>query len=199
MMDTDDTDGITVPGNSKEIQSSKLPINKVRKTMKNEIFTQLVFIVLFFWVPQFLDLYALPQAAYYIFVFITCFTTLGYLLKMAGFLRKTSHIDGSSKNNVLSFIHELELTLEVYKTAIISGSLLLPIPVAALIMGIKTKGVDRFTDLFLLKLPMETLFLYIAGYLIIAVLIYFITVSWSDKLYGNHIRDLKKLIPQFEA
>jgi hypothetical protein len=199
MMDTDDTTSISIPRDGKEVKSSQLPINKVRKSMKNEIFMQLVIIVIFFAAPQILHFYELPRAAYYIFVFITSVMTLGYLLKMIGFLRKTKQLDGSSKNEVVSFIHELELTLEVYKTAIISGSLLLPIPGAALFMGLKSNGADTFTELFMLQWPTEKLLLYIMGYLVLAILIYFMTVSWSNKLYGKHISDLKKVLKEFEV
>lgn len=132
-------------------------------------------------------------------MFITCLITLGYLAKMSWFLNKSSSLSKNSKETVITFIYDLRLTLEVYKTAIISGSLLLSIAMISLVFGSTKIDEKIFTNLILLNVPNTTLILYAFGYIILAILIYFITVSWSNRLYGVHIKNLEKMLKEFDV
>jgi len=123
---------------------------------------------------------------------------LGYLAKMIWFLRRTSSVGQQTKETILNFIHDIKLTMEVYKTGIIAGSLLLPVSVAAIFMGAEEFGEDRFTEWFLLQMPTSTLLLVILGYLLSGVVIYYITIKWADRLYGIHVRKLEEILKQME-
>lgn len=199
LMDTDSMEDQNIPMMVKELKESNMPIQKIRKTMKSEIITQLICIVVFFIAPLFMKMHTLPKSVYYIFMFITCLITLGYLAKMTWFLKKTSRLTKQSKEVVMHFIFDLKLTLEVYKTAIIAGSLLLPFSMAALLLGAKTNKEDFFTNLFLINISTPTLLLYIFGYLLIALLIYGITIGWTNTLYGKHIQKLEEVLEQFKV
>lgn len=198
-MDAENMDGNQVPTRISDIETSKMPIQKVRKSMKGEIITQLVIIVILFTAPSFLEMHRLPKTVYYILMFITCLITLGYLAKMSWFLNKSSSLSKNSKETVITFIYDLKLTLEVYKTAIISGSLLLSIAMISLVFGSTKIDEKIFTNLILLNVPNTALILYAFGYIILAILIYFITVSWSNRLYGVHIKNLEKMLKEFDV
>ena len=196
-MDSESMGGCQIPSRIKDIETSKMPIQKVRKRMKSEIITQLILIVIFFAVPSFLEMHRLPKTVYYIFMFITSLITLGYLAKMSWFLTRYISLSNNSKETVIAFIYDLKLTLEVYKTAIISGSLLFPLAMASIFFGSVKIDENIYNDLILLNMPITTLILYIFGYIVIAILIYFITASWSNKLYGVHIRNLERILKEF--
>ena len=198
LMDDENQDGFQLPTSLENLKESQMPIAKIRKTMKSEISIQLIGIVVFFAFPCLVNMYELPRAVYLIFMFITSLMTLGYLAKMIWFLRRTSTIGQQTKETILNFIHDIKLTMEVYKTGIIAGSLLLPISVAAILMGVEKYGPDRFSEWFLLQMPTSTLLLVILGYLLSGVLIYYITVKWADKLYGVHVRKLEEILKQME-
>lgn len=198
-MDSQNMDNSHVPKSIKDIETSKMPIQRVRKTMKSEIITQLVFIVIFFAAPSFVEMYQLPRTIYYVSMFISSMITLGYLAKMTWFLNKSSNLNNNSKETVMIFIHDLKLTLEVYKTAIISGSLLIPIALVSLMLGFVKVDEKIFNDLIMLNMSNTTLLLYTLGYVVLALLIYFMTVSWSNKLYGVHLRNLEKTMKEFDV
>ncbi len=198
-MDAENMDNTQIPTNIKDLKTSNMPIEKVRKTMRGEIITQLISIVFFFAVPSFIKIYDLPKAIYYILMFFTCVMTLGYLAKMTWFLTKTRNLNANSKDTIVAFIHDLKLTLEVYKTAIIAGSLLLPLSMLALVLGTKFTNEEIFTKIILLNMPPLQLILFIVGYLAIAILFYYITVIWADRLYGVHIKQLEKTLQDFEV
>ena len=196
-MNSESMDDIQVPKRIDGIETSKLPIQKVRKTMRGEIITQLICIAVFFAAPGFVEMYELPKAIYYILMFVTSLITLGYLAKMSWFLNKTSNLNTGSKDTVVTFIHELQLTLEVYKTAIIAGSLLLPLSLLIFLLGIEQVDENIFTNFILLDMAPIMLILWAVGYVCIAILIYFLTVVWSNSLYGVHIKKLEKILKEF--
>ena len=116
-MESENMEDVQIPKRIEGIETSKMPIQKVRKSMRGEIITQLICIVAFFAAPSFVEMHQLPKAIYYILMFITSLITLGYLAKMSWFLNKTSSLNEGSKETVVTFINDLKLTLEVYKTA----------------------------------------------------------------------------------
>lgn len=197
-MDAEPMDDIQVPKRIDGLESSKMPIQKVRKTMRGEIITQLICIVVFFAAPGFVEMYKLPKSIYYILMFITSLITVGYLIKMWWFIKKTGNLNTGSKETVVNFIHDLQLTLEVYKTAVIAGSLLLPFSLLVFILGIEHVDQKIFTQLILLDMPPALLFAGVIGYIILAILLYFVTVAWSNSLYGVHIKNLERTLKEFE-
>ncbi len=198
LMDSEDTEGIQIPSNTQHLNKSLLPMQKIRKSMRGEIFMQLLCIVIFFTVPFFYKMHELPKAVYLILMFVTCLLTLGYLAKMTWFLRKTNRMDQQSKDSIVSYINDIHITLEVYKTAIIAGSLLLPISFLAFTMGSTKIDESAFNSIFLLQVSNSKLAVFVVGYLIIAVIIYYGTILWADKLYGVHINELKKVLKEFD-
>lgn len=198
-MNSDNMDDNQIPQKIEDLKSSNMPIQKVRKSMKNEIITQLICIIIFFSVPSFLEMHRLPKTTYYIIMFITSLITLGYLVKMSWFLNKSIGLSKDSKATIVTFIYDLKLTLEVYKTAIISGSLLLPIAMVSLFTGTVKVNEEIFNDLILLNISGTMIIIYAIGYIVLAILIYLITVSWSNKLYGIHIKSLENILKEFDS
>lgn len=200
-MDSENMDDTQIPRRIRDLEASKMPIQIVRRSMRNEIVITLISIAFIFAAPSFIrmKMHPLAEGVYYIFVLLISLITLLYLVKIGWFLNKTSNLNKGSKETVIAFINDLKLTLEVYKTAIISGSLLIPIPTIALIFGSEIMDEGAFSDLILLNIPLATLILYIGGYLVLSALIYFMTVSWSNKLYGVHIKELEKILEEFDV
>ena len=198
-MDAENMDNNQIPNHIKDIKTSNMPIENVRKRMITEIITQLACIVLFFIIPSFIKLNPLAKGIYYITMFVISLITLGYLAKMVWFLKKTSKLTGGSKEAVLGYIYDLKLTLEVYKTAIIAGSLLLPFPMIAIALGHATKHETIFNNLISLNIAPAQILIYAISYLAFALIIYFVTVSWSNSLYGTPIKQLEKTLQEFEV
>ena len=198
-MDAANMENNQIPNHLKDIKTSNMPIENVRKRMIAEIITQLACIALFFIIPSFIKLNPLAKGVYYIIMFVISLITLGYLAKMVWFLKKTSDLTSGSKETVLGYIYDLKLTLEVYKTVIIAGSLLLPFPMIALAIGHATKHETIFNNLITLNITPTQILIYALGYLAFALIIYFVTVSWSNSLYGTPIKQLEKTLQEFEV
>lgn len=169
------------------------PVQLIRSNMKREIITQLVCIVIFMTYPLVVKMADFNESMYYIFMFITSVMTLAYIIKLTFFLNKTSHFDSNTKDAIQSFIFEAKLTLEVYKSFIIAGALLLPVPVFAVLDKSSATKITVFEKWFRLEITSGQLTLLVIGYLLVAIIIYFITVAWTKLLYGKYLKQLEEV------
>jgi len=193
-----DSAALKVPISIAELKKSEMPIQMIRKRMKSEIVTQLLCILIFFAIPIIIKMHKLPRAVYFIFMFLTALITIGYLIKMIWFLRKTSNIKSNTKETLLTFMNDIQLTMEVYKTAIIAGSLLLPVALLALFLGKESADENVFNKLFLLDISAGTILIVVLIYIMVAFFFYKFTERWADIMYGNQLTYLKRLLKSLE-
>lgn len=176
------------------------PVQKIRANMLKEIIIQLVAIVIFMIYPIYIAMPEFSEAVYYVFMFMTSIMTMAYIIKLSFFLRRTSNFELNTKEALQHFVFETKLTLEVYKSFIIAGSLLLPVPVFALLAGYNLSGdILLFEKWFLLQISVSELVILIFSYLAISVLFYYITVYWAKLIYGKYVRMLEEILQEFKG
>lgn len=194
-----DTEGFDIPTTVDQLKASKLPIESIRKTMRSEIISQLVIILIFYAVLFVVDLTPLAFSVYLIFITITCIFTLMYIVRLSGFLKRTSKMALNTKASIYFLITDLKLTLEVYKTAIIAGSILLPIPTMALLMGMREVGnPEYFEQMFLFQGSTIDTILMVVSFFAFVIFSYYLTIWWAEKLYGVHIKHLEGILEELE-
>lgn len=193
-MNSQNMESQVVPKQIKDLKASILPIHKIRRNLRNEIVLQTVIIIIFFFFPSFVEINPIAKGMYFILIFITALITFIYLMKMNNFLRQSSKLSINTREVILNIIHELKLTLEVYKNGIISGSLLLLMAVIIFNSGRGFIDESYFLDLISLNIPSKTLILYIIGYLITALGIYVLTIWWTNRFYGKYLKDLEDVL-----
>jgi len=176
--------GNTIP------KKSALPLEVIRKRMKMEIVTQLLCMIAFFAFPLLYPMGELSRPVYLIFMTITCVMTAGYLIRMAQFLKRSSIMSGSTQSVLQKLLSELNVTLAVYKTAIVAGSSLLPISMLALMLG-RSGREEAFRKLFLLQLSPTMLIGVLVSYLLVILVFVWITHKWAEGLYGEPKQELE--------
>lgn len=176
------------------------PIAIIRRNMKREILTQLIGITIFISYPLVVPMLPLNEAVWYIFMFITSIMTLSYVIKLTFFLRQTNDFTANTKDTLKEFVFQAKLTLEVYKSFVIAGSLLLPIPVFALLTADPYINHSvSFERWFMLDVSHLEMTFLVIGYLIIALFFYYITKGWAKLLYGKYLKDIEKTIAELET
>jgi hypothetical protein len=194
-----------VPKQNIEIDLTKgdnNPVQIIRKNMKGEILTQLVGILFLMSYPFLAPIDAFSRSTYLIFMGITSMMTLSYVIKLSFFILKTSDFGSSTKEALLTFMFEAKLTLEVYKSFIIAGSLLLPVPVFILLSrdnDLLENGMTVFEKWFRLDLTGGEFTILIGVYAIAAVGFYFITIGWAHMMYGKYLKQLQSIIDNFSV
>lgn len=167
----------------------------IRSNMKKEIITQLIGIVIFMTYPLVVPMQEFSRSVYYVFMFLISIMTIAYVIKLFFFLKKNNRLAKTTKDAVQAFIYETRLTLEVYKSFVTAGSIVLPIPVFALLAGNELSGNQlSFEKWFLLNIDGVQIATLVLAYLVIAIIFYFITVRWSKMLYGKYLTSLDEII-----
>ncbi len=200
-MDSENMDETQIPTRIKDLEESKMTIQKIRKSMRNEVILQLTSILFLFVVPRFsfMKMDELAEGIYYILMFIMVLIISIYLVKLIWFLNKTKDLNKTSKDAVITFIYDLKLTLQEYKTAAISASLLLPLPLLALLIGTGHTKKEVFTNLILLNISTPLLIFCIIVYLVVALGIFFLSTEMSNHKYRVHIKALEKTLEDFNT
>ena len=189
--------------NLKDIKSSKMPIQKIRKRIKVEMliyaFISIEFFCLFPFMEDFakilnpeLEINDLSRGLYYIFLFLSLMISLLYIFKLLWFLNKTDSINTKSREAVRNFIFDFKLTLEVYLTGVMGHCLILPVPVT-IFMTLDTNHHNFVSDLFQLKLSGQTYLLLACGYILMTILFYYTYVYWIKFLYGKPLKQLEEV------
>ncbi|WP_031428323.1 hypothetical protein [Flavimarina sp. Hel_I_48] len=198
-MNAESMENQTIPQHIKELKSTQLPLQKIRRNLRNEILIQIVVFISLFTISGLLEMNRIAKGLYFILLFIITLITIIYLLKMSTFLKRKLDISTSSKHVLITTIHELHLTLEVYKTAIISGSLILPFLVFVVYTG-KGDFVDStLYDLLTFEISTNTLLCYIIGYLLASIIIVFMTRWWTNLLYGKYLKNIEKTLNEMNV
>lgn len=198
-MDSENMNDQTIPKHIQEFKSTQLPLQKIRRNLRNEILIQVFLLLCLFTIPSFLEMNKIAKGLYFVLLFITTLITITYLLKISDFLKRNTDISLNSKEVLINIIHELKLTLEVYQTAIVSGSFLLPFIVFIIYTGKVDFEESLLYDVLTFNISFYNSILYITGYLLISILIVFTTNWWSNSLYGKQLKIMEKTLKEINA
>ena len=182
------------------------PVHIIRSNMKKEILVVVFGIILFLIYPVILDIRGiemstLARSSYLIFMSMNAIMMSLYVLKLISFIKKSSNFQTNTRDSIKDYIYEIKLTLESYKSYVVASSLLIPVPLFAL-LGVRN-GWDASTNFeferwFNLQLSAIEIIVLIVSYLIFSVLIYWITLCWTNYLYGKHVTELEKIVSDLD-
>ncbi|MDR2237562.1 MAG: hypothetical protein LBE92_15685 [Chryseobacterium sp.] len=182
-----------IPDTIKQLKESRHPIERIRKSMKQEFPAQITAIILMAFFPL---LFRIPQSQYVIYytsyvmmTVISCY----YLFGFYKFYQQTGLYTGNTKNSLWKIYHELRLNMERYQSF---GFLLLP-------HFLITTGLVIYNTLEEKGKSLNEL---AAGYqqsLIIVVLIGTLglvasIVLWTKYIYGSNARQLEKILDDMD-
>jgi hypothetical protein len=94
------------------------------------------------------------------------------------------------------------LTLEVYKSFIIAGSLLLPVPIFVIFtreLEPLKNGIAIFEKWFRRDLSGGELSILISVYLVSVIGFYYLTTEWAHMMYGKYLKQLQSIINDFSV
>jgi len=178
------------------------PVASIRRNMRTEIITQLLGVIIFLAAPfTFIYMDKKPEAIYLIFMFMTCVMIMVYTVRLSLFLKEVDPMTNSTRDTIQNFMYKAKMTLQVYKSFVLASTLILPVPVFALLTG-NTAGELYNPALFekwlFLDITNLELSLLIVGYLVLAAGFYFMTIGWTKYMYGKHILALETLLDNLE-
>jgi hypothetical protein len=185
-------ENIILPKTINQLKAAGQPLDKIKKNMKHELFSQLLGIILLGIFPQLLkitkELYLLYYALYALMLLVCGY----YLVKFFFFFKQVDATVLSSKENLYELYYEIRLKIEMYKSF---AYLLAPFSIifsAILIFGLeKNKLFEKLRNIT--NMDMLLCFVLFATIIVVVTLI---TNWWLNHFYGKYVRQIRNILDE---
>ncbi|MGL4584726.1 MAG: hypothetical protein ACRCVU_17300, partial [Flavobacterium sp.] len=169
---------------------SHLPLEKVRKNVKKEIWVQVLSVILVAFTPQIFRLSESRIGGFYLFY--TLFVLLGgyYIFKMYIFYNQSASLTLTSRDSVYESYYSLKLYIQLYESFSYS---LIPFCILLLLAVTSSTRLDN-----ILSGDMSSLIEFGVASVIMLFLIYVLVRVWIRKFYGKYLTQIENTLEQFK-
>lgn len=186
------TDNVTLPTQLEKINSANMPLEKIKKNLKNEFLYQILSIAFIAFAPYYLNFPPTAFAPFYLLFSIFVAVCIYYLVKLYMFYRKLGKTSLNTKDSLYETYYEILLNIELYKTF---GFALIPF-VILFLLGILYLDKPEFFNLTTNSNP-----LLIATLGVVTFSILFMGLAlewWVHCFYGKYAKEMRKVIDQLK-
>lgn len=187
-------DGAKVPDSMSAIRSANLPLDKVRKNLRNEFYYQAIAIALLFFLPQLncIETYLFTwfYIAYAMFVAICVY----FLVKLYLFYKRVANYTLSTKDSLYEAYYDIRLNIELYKTFSFS---LMPFIVIFIAMSVVSANQGALSQMVVTGVfPQTVVVQFAVGFALSMIVMAFCTEWWVRHFYGKYANEMKKVLDQ---
>ena len=183
--------GINTPLTKPDITLAKGPLDKIRRNMKNELYAQLAAVVLMGLFPFVFHFSAMLFTPFYILYAVLIAIATYFMFRFYLFYRRLSGANMNSQEHLHALYYDIRLNMEMYQS--FSYSL---VPFILIFIGMIAYNTRRSASV---AFTPDVLYMVIAAYVVIMVLMAWATHAWVHLFYGKYAREIKKLIDQLTA
>jgi uncharacterized membrane protein len=186
------TENVTLPTHLDRINSANMPLEKIKKNLKNEFFYQIISIILIGFVPFLYDLPANAFAPFYLLFSIFVAVSIYYLVKLYMFYRRLGKTTLSTKDSLYETYFDIRLNMELYKTF---GFALIPF-IILFLLGFMYYETPEFFAKGLNSTPFLG-----ATFSIVIFSILFMGLAlewWVHYFYGKYAKEIRKVLDELK-
>ena len=193
---------VPIPDDLNKIKKAQTPIDKIRKNIKTEMFL-MIFSVIFLMIVPFISIYqisGISELVYYIVLFLLIISAIPYYKSFYSYYKNTNHKTFNSYRSISEIYYELKNTIRLYKTI---NYLLVPYGFI-LFFIVLSKGRSEKIFEIIMNLPdsfTHENYGYFAALMLVilfTILAIFLVGIWVSMFYGKHLKELEKILQQFE-
>lgn len=188
------TENVVVPNNLEKIQSVNMPLDRIRKNLRNELFGQLLALVIIGFVPLHSDFPVKLQVPYYFIFGIMLAISIYYLGQLFLFYKRLDNVTLSTKDSLYETYYDVRINMQLYKTFTF---VLAPFFMTYFVGYIFYKDPNAMQILngnFESEKLLINIGLLIATILIIGL----ITEWWVHHFYGKYAKEIRKVIDELK-
>jgi hypothetical protein len=193
---------VPIPDDLNKIKKAQTPIDKIRKNIKTEMFLMIISVIFLMIVP-FISIYqisGISELVYYIVLFLLIISAVPYYKSFYSYYKNTNHKTFNSYRSISEIYYELKNTIRLYKTI---NYLLVPYGFI-LFFIVLSKGRSEKIFEIIMNLPdsfTHENYGYFAALMLVilfTILAIFLVGIWVSMFYGKHLKELEKILQQFE-
>ena len=192
----DTSSDIKVPTNLEKLKSANMPVDAIRKNLRNDFFIQLPAMILLGFLPQLLHLLPKYDTIFYLFYGIAVATSIYYFIKLYLFYRRIGNTTLDTKDNLYKTYFDIQLNMELYKSFTYS---LIPFALVGGCLFVISKS-PSILERYLISesssnFPFTILILI---FIVLMLLIGLMTEVWVNYYYGKYAKQIKKVIDELK-
>ena len=130
----ENTENVKLPTQLEKINSANMPLESIKKNLKNEFVYQFLSIVFLGFIPLFMNFPSKGMAIFYLMFSLFVGVCAYYLVKLYQFYKRLGKTTLSTKDSLYETYFEIRLNMELYKTF---GFALIPFLILFLFVAIK--------------------------------------------------------------
>jgi membrane-bound ClpP family serine protease len=186
------TENVTLPTHLDKINSANMPLEKIKKNLKNEFFYQIISIIVIGFVPFIYDLPTNAFAPFYLLFSIFVAVCIYYLVKLYVFYRRLGKTTLSTKDSLYETYFDIRLNMELYKTF---GFALIPF-IILFLLGFMYYETPEFFAKGLNSTP----FLVVTFSIVIfSILSIGLSLEWwVHYFYGKYAKEIRKVLDELK-
>lgn len=188
----ENTENVTLPTHLDKINSANMPLEKIKKNLRNEFFYQIISIIFIGFVPFFFSVPANAIVPFYLLFSIFVAVSIYYLVKLYMFYRRLGKTALNTKDSLYETYFDIRLNMEIYKTF---GFALIPFLILFLLGFMYYETPDFFA-----KGINSTPFL-VTTFSIVIFSILFMGLAlewWVHYFYGKYAKEIRKVIDKLK-
>jgi cation transport ATPase len=171
-------------------KSSRLPLEKIRRNVKKEIWIQIISVLLVAFTPKILMINKNLEGGFYLFYILFVIICIFYIYKMYVFYKTSATLSLNSKDSVYESYFSIKLYIQLYESFCYS---LIPFGILLLFLVSSQETLNQVLNgniNALLKLSIPSV--------VMLVLIYFIAKYWVRKMYGQYLGQIECTLNQLK-
>ena len=190
----DSGSNVTVPNKIEQLKRAELPLDKIKRNMRNEFWMQVFSIILIAFVPQifkFKPALTLPFHGMYILLLLT---SVYFFARFYGFYRRIGNVALNTKDALYEVHYDIKLNMELYKMFCY-----MLFPFVFLFVGLyaMNQKYEYFITLWQSGISTAAFYLYFGlGTIIIYALLHLAAVSWLNSYYAKYAKEIEALLKQ---
>jgi len=192
----DKPENVVVPTKLEKLQSANMPLDKIRKNLKNEFVYQFLSILFLGLIPVLYKFSPLMTTSFYGLFVLFLVICAYFLMKLYWLYKRLNTADTTTKDNLYETYYEIRLNMELYKSFTYS---LVPFALIFVTMIFLNDHTHDVMDFILHKksanLIIGGLF---AGFISMMITVAFFTEWWINHFYGKYAKEIRKVLDELK-
>ena len=188
------TDNVVVPNNLEKIQSANMPLDKIRRNLRKELFGQIAALIIIGFLPLYNEFPSKFVGPYYFIYGIVAAISIYYLSKLFLFYKRLDKAALTTKDSLYETYYDIRLNMQLYKTFTFALAPFFMIYLA----GYLIFGTPGSTEILNGNFENEKLVLKVVIFMITMLLIGVLTEWWVSFYYGKYAKEIKKVIDELK-
>ncbi len=192
----DTSTNITVPSKIEELKRAELPLDKIKKNMRNEFLLQVPSVILLGFLPQILHFKSTLYMPFYAMYILLIITTIYFFVRFYFFYKRIGKINLNTKDALYEVNYDIKLNMELYK---MFCYMLSPFLFVLYALYVINSEYELFINMIQTGISSFYFYLFfIIGTIATITFLHFLTFYWLKFYYSKYAIEVENILKELK-